>query len=104
MARDTVEDYLNRQSKLNLALSHQTFDELVAARSNEHVFTTRLGTVASIHNLNSAFNALLAELGLKNGADGKTRTLYSLRHYYATRDLKRGVSLFGQHCAFMGQA
>jgi len=56
------------------------------------VFTTRLGAVASIHNLNSAFNALLDELGLKTGADGKTRTLYSLRHYYATRDLKRGVS------------
>lgn len=92
VARDTVEGYLNRQSKLNPALTHQSFDELVAARSNEHVFTTRLGAVASIHNLNSAFNALLDELGLKTGADGKTRTLYSLRHYYATRDLKRGVS------------
>jgi integrase len=31
-------------------------------------------------------------MGLKLGADGKTRTLYSLRHYYATQDLKRGMS------------
>ncbi len=92
VARDTVEGYLDRQSKLNPALSYDSFDELVAARSDEHVFTTRLGVVASIHNLNAAFNALLDELGLKTGADGKTRTLYSLRHYYATRDLKRGIS------------
>ena len=92
VARDRVEDYLSRQSKLNGKLSYDSFDELVDAKSDEFVFTTRLGTIANIHNLNAAFNALLDELGLKIGADGKTRTLYSLRHYYATRDLKRGVS------------
>lgn len=35
---------------------------------------------------------MLDQLGLKIGADAKSRTLYTLRHYYATRDLKRGVS------------
>jgi integrase len=34
----------------------------------------------------------LDEMGLKLSADRKTRTLYSLRHYYATQDLKRGMS------------
>jgi integrase len=34
----------------------------------------------------------LDELDMKVGADGKTRSLYSWRHYYATQDLKRGVS------------
>ena len=92
VARDTVETYMDRQSKLNPKLSYDSFDELVAAKSDEFVFTTRFGEVATIHNLNAHFNALLDELGLKTGADGKTRTLYSLRHYYATRDLKRGVS------------
>ena len=45
-----------------------------------------------MHNLNRAFNALLDELDLKIGADGRTRTLYSWRHFYATQDLERGVS------------
>jgi hypothetical protein len=29
---------------------------------------------------------------MKSGADDKERTLYSLRHYYATQDLSRGMS------------
>ena len=45
-----------------------------------------------MHNLNRAFNALLDELDLKTGADGRQRTLYSWRHFYATQDLQRGVS------------
>ncbi|WP_165354861.1 tyrosine-type recombinase/integrase [Tropicimonas sp. IMCC6043] len=92
VARDRVESYLDRQRKLNPAIRSESFDALLAARSDEHVFTTRLGKVATIFNLNRSFNALLDELGLKVGADGKTRTLYSWRHYYATQDLKRGIS------------
>ncbi|MCA0045115.1 tyrosine-type recombinase/integrase [Celeribacter litoreus] len=92
VARDRVESYLDRQSKLNPALSHDTFSDLLAAKSDEYVFTTRLGQVANIASLNRAFNALLDDLNLKVGADGKERTLYSWRHYYATQDLKRGVS------------
>ncbi len=92
VARDTVEGYLDRQSKLNPSIAYDSFSELISAKSNEYVFTTRLGQVANIFSLNRAFNALLDTLGLKTGADGKTRTLYSLRHYYATRDLLRGMS------------
>lgn len=47
-----------------------------------------------MHNLNRAFNALLDELGLKTGADGRTRTLYSWRHFHTTQDLQRGVSTY----------
>jgi integrase len=42
--------------------------------------------------LNRAFNTLLEDLSLKVGSDDKERTLYSLRHYYATQDLSRGMS------------
>ena len=59
---------------------------------DEPVFTTRLSETATVHNLNRAFNALLAELDLKTGADGRTRTLYSFRHFYATLNLERGVT------------
>ena len=92
VARDKVEDYLDRQRKLNPKLQDGMFDQLIAERCDEFVFTTRLGDVATIFSLNRAFNALLDDLGLKHGSDGKPRTLYSFRHYYATRDLKRGVS------------
>ena len=92
VARDAVEDYLHRQSKLNPSLSYESFSELIAAKSDEYVSTTPLGQIANIASLNRAFNALLDELDLKTGADAKPRTLYSLRHYYATRDLKRGIS------------
>jgi len=92
VARDRVEAYLDRQRKLSPKLQSVAFDELIAARSDEFVFTTRLGDVANIASLNRAFNALMEVLELKHGADGKTRSLYSWRHYYATQDLKRGVS------------
>ncbi|MGR3661334.1 MAG: tyrosine-type recombinase/integrase [Paracoccaceae bacterium] len=92
VARDTVEKYLDRQRLLNPKLIDGTFDDLLKAKNDEFVFTTRLGQNANIFNLNRAFNALLDELDLKVGADEKSRTLYSLRHYYATRDLKRGIS------------
>ena len=45
-----------------------------------------------MHNLNRAFNALLDGLDLKTGADGRTRTLYSFGHFYATLNLERGVT------------
>jgi len=92
VARDRVEKYLDRQRKLNKAISADSFDELLTQRSDEFVFTTRLGEVATLHNLAEHFKALLNELDLRVGADGKARTLYSWRHYYATQDLKRGMS------------
>ena len=51
VARDTVETYLHRQGKLNPKLSYDSFDELIAAKNDEYVFTTRLGEVATLHNL-----------------------------------------------------
>lgn len=92
VARDRVEKYLDRQRKLNKVISADSFDELLTQRSYEFVFTTRLGEVATLHNLAEHFKALLNELDLRVGADGKARTLYSWRHYYATQDLKRGMS------------
>ena len=92
IARDRVVDFLWRQAQLNSRISVADFDALIAAKFDEPVFTTRFGAVATVPNLNRAFNALLDELNLKTGADGRTRTLYSWRHFYATQDLERGVS------------
>ena len=92
IARDGVVDFLWRQAQLNSRIRAVDFDELIAAKSDERVFITRLSAPVTVHNLNRAFNALLDELDLKTGADGRTRTLYSWRHFYATQDLERGVS------------
>ena len=92
IARDRVVDFLWRQAQLNPSIRVDDFDALISAKLDEQVFTTRLSATVTVHNLNRAFNALLAELDLKTGADGRTRTLYSWRHFYATQDLERGVS------------
>ena len=92
IARDSVENSLWRQAQLNPRIGAVDFDGLIAAKLDEPVFTTRLCETATVHNLNRAFNALLAELDLKTGADGRTRTLYSFRHFYATLNLERGVT------------
>ncbi|MFU8864631.1 MAG: tyrosine-type recombinase/integrase [Rhodobacterales bacterium] len=92
IARDRTENLLLRQSQLNPKITVKDFDDLIQLKSDEFVFTTRLGQRATIHNLNAHFNQLLDELKLKTGADGKARTLYSLRHFYATQDLERGMS------------
>ena len=77
---------------LNPRIQAEDFDGLIAAKLDEPVFTTRLSETVTVHNLNRAFNALLDELDLKTGADGRTRTLYSFRHFYATLNLERGVT------------
>ena len=92
IARDRVVDFLWRQAQHNGNIEVSDFDALIAMKSSEFVFTTRLGAVVTVHNLNAAFNKLLDDLNLKTGADGRTRTLYSWRHFYATQDLERGVS------------
>lgn len=92
VARDRVEEYLVRQCKLNPNITFTDFDSLIDAKLDDFVFTTSLGKVATLHNLAEHFKALLKELDLETGADGKTRTLFSWRHYYATQDLQRGMS------------
>jgi hypothetical protein len=92
IARDRVVVFLWRQAQLNPRITAGDFDCLIASKSDEPVFTTRLSAAVTVHNLNRVFNALLDELDLKTGADGRTRALYSWRHFYATQDLERGVS------------
>ena len=87
IARDRVVDFLWRQVQLNPRIRVDDFDGLISAKSDEPVFVTRLSATVTVHNLNRAFNALLNELDLKTGADGRTRTLYSWRHFYATKNL-----------------
>lgn len=91
-AQDRAIRPLKRQLELNPNIQGQTLDEVIEAKLDEYVFVTRLGTRAARANLSRAFEALLTQLKIIYGADGKKRTFYSWRHFYATLDLQRGIS------------
>ncbi|MCC1494674.1 site-specific integrase [Cognatishimia sp. F0-27] len=92
IARDNTRDYLDRQRELNADLTNMTFDEVLVAKVDDHVFKTRSGSVVTLYNLARSFKAFLREFDMETGSDGKVRTLYSFRHFYATQGLSKGFS------------
>jgi integrase len=92
IARDRVLNYLDRQRALNPRLRKMTLAQVIDAKLDEWVFCNREGEKESAPDIARNFETLLDHLNLKHGPDGKPRTLYSFRHFYATLDLQRGVS------------
>jgi integrase len=92
VARDRAIRPFGRQIEINTKLAGMTLNEVIEAKLDEYVFVTRLGQRVARANLSRNFEKLLDKLGLVYGADGKKRTLYSWRHFYATLDLQRGLS------------
>ena len=92
IARDRAVRPLERQLALNPALKDLTFDQAIEQKIDDYVFKTRFGERAARANLSRNFESFLAVNNLTYGADGKKRTLYSWRHFYATLDLQRGMS------------
>jgi integrase len=80
-ARAALERLQQRQSKL----ASLTFDELLASRTKAPVFVTSSGYQP--HRIDGTFKRLLRDCGLEIGETGQRRTLYSLRHTYATQQL-----------------
>ncbi|MBC6441868.1 MAG: site-specific integrase [Rhodobacteraceae bacterium] len=83
IARDNTRDCLDRQRDPNADLANMTFDEVLAAKIDDNVFKTRSGSVVTLYNLARSFKAFLREFDMETGSDGKVRTLYSFRHFYA---------------------
>ena len=92
IARDRTEQFLDRQREMNDKLRHFTFEELLNAKLDDWVFKTRSFGKVDFFNLVRNFKQFLDENNLAIGSDGKVRTLYSFRHFYATLDLQRGIS------------
>lgn len=92
IARDRAIRPLERQVELNPQLSGMTLGEVIDAKIDDYVFKARDGERAARANLSRNFESFLEANKLTHGADGKKRTLYSWRHFYATLDLQRGVS------------
>ena len=83
-ARAAFERLQQRQSKLKAL----TFDELLSSRVKDPVFVTSSGYQP--HRIDGTFKRLLRDCGLEIGETGQRRTLYSLRHTYATLELING--------------
>jgi integrase len=93
IARHLVEDVLQRIQARFPKLAEHTFDDLLSRQIDEYVFRLRDGTHST--NLQQTFRQFLTHYGLLKDKLGKqNRSLYSLRHMYATLALlKDGISI-----------
>lgn len=83
IARDGTDAYFQRIQAKFPELKELTFDALLKKKLDVQVF--RLADGSSTANLNQTFEQFLDDSGLKVGGGSETpRTLYSLRHTYAT--------------------
>ena len=73
------------------ALPYANLDAVIEAKLDRKVFVFPAGDAP--HSLDSVFERLMVESGLFKDAAGKNRTLYSLRHTYATFRLEEGVDI-----------
>ena len=89
IARHSCLTYLKRIHQRCRDISQMTFDELLRSQSEKHVFRLPGGTVTK--NLNQTFRAFMRDSGLlKDVKTEQNRTLYSLRHMYATFQIVYG--------------
>src|SRR5262249_9637943 len=72
-------------------IAQLTWDELLASRVKEPVF--RFSNGYQPPSLNGTFRRLMRESGLLKSEGGQNRTLYSLRHTYATLALLEGMDI-----------
>jgi integrase len=72
-------------------LPYPNLDAVIEAKLDRRVFVFPEGDAP--HSLDSVFERLMVESGLFKDATGKNRTLYSLRHTYATFALAEGVDI-----------
>lgn len=82
IARHNVENYLKRIQSRFSDLAKYSFDELLKLQVDEYVFRLPNGNITN--NLNKSFMQFLKHYGMLKDKFGDNRTLYSLRHTYAT--------------------
>jgi len=88
IAKHRAVEVLNRLHARQADMKHIAFDALFAERVPHKLF--RFSDGYQPPSLNGTFRRLMRDTGLLKNEDGQTRTLYSLRHTYATFELLRG--------------
>ncbi len=87
IAKHRAVDVLKRLHARQADLKHIAFDSLFAERVPHKLF--RFSDGYQPPSLNGTFRRLMRDTGLLKNEQGQTRTLYSLRHTYATLELLR---------------
>lgn len=85
IARNNCEGFLKRIQSRFEDLEKLTFDQLLDKKIDQMVFRLQDGT--STQNLNATFEQFLKKYKMLQDPHGQARTLYSLRHMYATLNL-----------------
>jgi site-specific recombinase XerD len=85
IARHGCEIHLKRIQSRFPDLARLSFDDLLKSNNDEYVF--RLSNGQTTTELHHTFSGYLKEIGLLDDKYGNQRTLYSLRHMYATSRL-----------------
>ena len=93
IARVNTMDYLKRIQERFADLNGMDFDALLTKRVDKYVF--RLADGTRTNSLAQTFEQLMRDTGLAvGGSSEQQRTLYSLRHTYATFRLEENVSSY----------
>jgi integrase len=87
IAKHRAVDVLRRLHARQTDLKHISFDDLFAQRVPHLLF--RFADGYQPPSMNGTFRRLMRDTGLLKNTEGQTRTLYSLRHTYATFELLR---------------
>ena len=90
IARDFVIEALDRLIAWQ-ALPFKNLEAVIEAKLDRKVFVFPEGDAP--HSLDDVFERLMIESNLLKDATGKNRTLYSLRHTYATFALAEGIDI-----------
>ena len=87
IAKHRAVDVLKRLHVRQTDLKHISFEDLFALRVPHLLF--RFADGYQPPSMNGTFRRLMRDTGLLKNTEGQTRTLYSLRHTYATFELLR---------------
>ena len=91
IARKEVELVLEKIKQIHNEFDSLTLEELLTQKNENYVFRMKNGNRP--YNFVKAFGAGIREANmLTNGRDKYERSLYSLRHYYATQRLYEGLT------------
>lgn len=78
---------LERIKNRNPYLANKTLEQVIKQKSEHPIFV--LSDLSQPKRLDGTFKKFLVDVGMGYGEEEKWRTLYSFRHFYATRELTR---------------
>jgi len=93
IAQDVAAIYLHSLLQYNPNIPEKDIRSAIDAKHDQYIFVDREGNRISTEALGGSFRQFLELHDMVSGADGKTRTLYSLRHTYATNALAEGRNI-----------